>query len=203
MTLGNAGAAVLAQGVPEPASERQDRGAVGALRVVVFLVWLLGLASYSPPGREAALALGQLDWIAVVKVVTRLIALILLGVAFVTLPNKALKRRTLLCLLPFGLYALWAIISTLWSPLKAVSLGHAGELVMFLALSTVTAAACTDDQSLSRILFHVAAVMLLIGTLNAVAWHALNSGAAGGLRPGGYMHPNMAAQAAGEAIASP
>jgi len=167
---------------------------------LVVVIWLLSIASYSPTERAVApLSLSTLDPMAAAKVATRLIALLLLGTILWKVPRTPAKQHVLRRLLPFGLLAGWCMLSALWSPMAAVSLGHAGETLMFTGLAAVVGLVCTEDRHLSRILFHLTAAALVVSVLNAgfgAAGLSNAEGEAGG-RAFGFLHPNMAAQVAG------
>ena len=55
-------------------------------------------------------------------------SLLLLSVAIWRSRTLPRMRWVLRGILPFGLFVVWAILSTAWSPLKVVSLGQAGGL---------------------------------------------------------------------------
>ncbi len=188
----------------EPVTGAKAEGVVRGMGAAVLLIWLLCLSSYSPAGRAGPLTLAQLDWIAIMKVAVRALAVLILGVALVRLPRQSAKWHTLWCLMPFGLYAAWAAASTFWSPLKAVSLGHAGDLFVLLLLAAVAGVACTDDGRMSLVLLHLALAMFLVSLLSTVLWQVGLGNRFGALiaeaQPRGFTHPNLAAQSAGGAL---
>ncbi len=73
------------------------------LYILVFILWVLSFASYSPTGlvRSAPLSFGALDWLAIVKVISRVIALILLSIFLYRIPKTRQRRLIIKCLLPF------------------------------------------------------------------------------------------------------
>jgi len=188
-----ASVAVVDSAAGEPA-----RTAARGLGIAIFLVWLLSLACYSPGGRAGPLELAQLDWIAVGKVAVRVLAVLLLVVVLAGVPALPVRRRIFRCLLPFAVYASWAALSTLWSPLKAVSLGHAAELFMLLMLSALIGLVCVDDENLSRLMLHLALAMFLVSVLSVTMSYLGRGGGAD--RAYGFVHPNLAAQSAGGAL---
>jgi O-antigen ligase len=178
-----------------PAAE--EARAKAASWALAFAIWMLSLAAYSPGQREAApLTFGSLDWVALMKVATRFVATGLLVLVLFRAPETDTKRRVFYRLIPFGLFALWCIVSALWSPLPAASLGHGGETLMLVALAAVVGMVAAQDGPLSRVLFHLSAAALAVSCLNIAFW-ALAGGSADGERPFGFMHPNLAAQSAG------
>jgi len=75
------------------------------LGLVLMLVWILIFSAYSPPERLFSVEAGQLDWIAMVKLVTRIFACLVLGITLLRMPPSQMKRKIFWCLLPFGLFA--------------------------------------------------------------------------------------------------
>src|SRR5690242_16703464 len=92
--------------------------------IVLCLCWLLSLACLNPPGRGANLDFGSLDTTAIIKVLSRFIALIVLLLLVLRMQAHMRGMRVLSYLFPQILFASWAVASTIWSPLKAASLGH-------------------------------------------------------------------------------
>jgi len=171
------------------------------LGLVLMLVWILIFSAYSPPERLFSVEAGQLDWIAMVKLVTRIFACLVLGITLLRMPPSQMKRKIFWCLLPFGLFAGWAVVSTSWSPLKAVSLGHSFELFILLMLSAVTGLVCVSDKNLSRMLFHLSVAILAVNSLNLVLKHIMPvSPNLEDPRYGGFMHPTLAGVSSGAAL---
>lgn len=151
---------------------RSDCGRTLGLGVPLFCMWLLALATFSIPGREGPDSMGSLDTVALVKVASRAVALLLLTVAVWrsrTLPNASPVLRAAL---PFGLFVMWAILSTAWSPLKGVSLGQAGSLAAQLMLATCIAMRWSGSGDTSTILKHLS-ILLLIVSVTLVTVHLL------------------------------
>lgn len=195
--------AVHDHGVARLARARPPRAAwsagaeSAAVWAVVLVVWMLSFASYSPVERAVApLSLVTLDWVAVAKVATRIVAFVLLGAVYLRMPRTPARQHVMKRIMPFGLFAAWAIISTTWSPLWEVSLGHGAETVVFVMLAAVVGVVCAEDRNLSRILFHLTAATLVLSIVNAGLW-AAGLSAGDGERASGFLHPNLAAQVAG------
>ena len=188
----------------EPVAGATIQSVVRGAGAAILLIWLLCLSAYSPAGRAGPLGLEQLDWIADMKVAVRALAVLVLGATFVRLPRVSAKWQTVWCLTPFGLYAVWAAVSTVWSPLEAVSLGHAGDLFVLLLLAAVAGVACTNDRKMSLILLHLAVAMFLVSVLSILLSQVgLGNGFGewtGETQPRSFMHPNLAAQSAGGAL---
>jgi hypothetical protein len=148
-----------------PSSQSRIRTEPRGLPTVVVVCWLLMFASFSLPGRISPRSMAALDWIAIMKVSTRLIAMALLGINLLRIHSTARARRVMWRLLPFGIFASWAMFSAVWSPMKAVSIGHAGELFLFVMLSTVVGAVCVDEQRLSLTLCLLSVGFLIVSVL--------------------------------------
>ena len=180
-----------------------SRAAAPGLWTVVFLVWLLSFASYSPV-RETPLGLGQLDPIGICKAAVRIVAVLLLVITYLRLPLDDIKRRTLRALFPLGLFAFWTLLSTAWSPLKSFSFGHAGELVMLLLLSVAAGIASKDDRDMRLLLIHCVAALLTISLLSVILAYftgAVDYSPRTGIKqPRGFIHPNLTAQGAAAAL---
>ena len=157
----------------------QHRG----LWVPLVFVWLLMLLTFSAPGREGPSSVESLDAIALIKLAVRISGLSVLGIMIVRSWHHPRQRVVARCLIPLGLYVGWSIFSTLWSPLKSVSLGQVGGLLLQVMLAFVVALRCTDLQDRSKILFHLSMAMLAFSTavliINAIS-HEVS-----GLRKGG------------------
>lgn len=171
----------------------QQRG----LWIPLLCIWLLMLLTFSAPGREGPSEMGALDAIALVKLAVRVIGLVLLGLAIFSSWRQPRRQAVARCLLPLGLYVCWSILSTLWSPLKSISLGQAGGLLVQVMLAFTVALRCTDPCHRSKVLYHLSLAMLAFSTvvliINALSHEA--SGLGRGLSietQGGFVHPTAA-----------
>jgi O-antigen ligase len=164
--------------------------------IVILSIWFLAFGAYRPAGREIPIAVETVDWIALTKIVSRVFVVVLLGYtclrASSTRAFKIIRHR----LTPFFLFALWALLSASWSPLKAVSFGKAFGLVVFALLSAVTAWVCVDERVRSKTLFHVGIMLLVVNVANFLSFIFLPVGDIDP-RGGFFMTKNDAAQNAG------
>jgi len=144
---------------------------------------------------------GSLDVVALTKVASRAIALLLLTMAIWksrTLPNAPFVLRAVL---PFTLFVMWAVLSTAWSPLKGVSLGQAGSLASQVMLATCIAMRWSGSGDTSTILKHLS-ILLLIVSATLVTVHLLAPNYSGLDRyadtdgAGGLVHPTSAGASA-------
>ncbi len=114
-----------------PAATTDD---TAALRPVLISMWLMMLIIFSAPNRESPTGLGDLDVIAIAKVLARFTSMALLSLGiWRAVWRHPHHRIAVWAMTPLGIYVGLAIISTLWSPLKAQTLGQAaGLLVVYL-----------------------------------------------------------------------
>ena len=134
----------------------QSRG----LWIPLVYVYMLSLFTFSAAGREGPSAVESLDWIALIKLAVRISAFFVLGIVIARSWHQQRRQALSWCLLPWGLYVGWAIVSTFWSPLKAVSLGQAFGLMVQVMLAFVFALRCTDLGDVSNVLYHVSMALL-------------------------------------------
>ncbi|MBV9227133.1 MAG: hypothetical protein JOY85_24115, partial [Acidobacteriaceae bacterium] len=87
------------------------------LSVLLFVCWLLSLACLNPPGRGLNLEFGSLDPVAIIKVLTRVVSLFILLLLILRLQAHRQGAPILSRLFPQVLFASWATVSTIWSPL--------------------------------------------------------------------------------------
>ena len=106
------------------------------LTIVLVLGWVMTLFTFSVPGREAPASLSSLDVVALAKVGSRGVCLLAFSWMLLRLWSDPRRSQVVSRLWPLGLFAVWCLASTLWSPLKAVSLGQAGSMVVLLLLGS-------------------------------------------------------------------
>jgi len=174
-----------------------DRSKKAGRLLILFLLWLLSFISFSPPGREIPLSIASLDWVAVLKLSSRIIAFCVLCALFVKYRSTDEKRYIFIQLRPFIILALWLVISITWSPFKDITLGHSIEVLMSISFSYLVALLFLKnrDQSTLCYNFFVISILICLGCL--VAWHLLPSSklqfGRGIFRPYFFMHPNAIA----------
>ena len=122
------------------------------MTTILTCMWLLMLVTFSAPGREGASSIATLDWIALLKVGSR--ALIAIALTTMVLRRwRTPKRRAVMRLLwPFFAFVAWAIASTLWSPLPAVTFGQAVTTGLLVLLAAAVALECHDESETSAVL---------------------------------------------------
>ncbi|MBC8871106.1 MAG: O-antigen ligase family protein [Planctomycetes bacterium] len=165
-------------------------------RVLFVCLWLLTIICFSAPGRIGPDSAGSLDVIALVKLGTRVgIFLVLLWMLYRywRLPERG---TVIACLAPLALFAGWAVLSTLWSPLKAVSLGQASSLIVLVLLAMNLGLFCRGAEKTSAVLCSLSVALLAFGVVVLIANLAFPE--IGGLsrEAPGIVHPTTAGSAA-------
>jgi O-antigen ligase len=156
-------------------------------RLLLVVCWLLSATCLSLPGRDGPLEVGAFDAIAILKTAIRGTSLILVGGLLLKLNFHPRTIPVLHCLLPFGVFSMWAAISFLWSPMKAITLGHAMELIILVGIA-ICAGILVDSEARRSTLYlnlflALASFSLVVLVLDFRAiWN--------GERPAGFMHPN-------------
>jgi O-antigen ligase len=175
-----------------------------AYAVLLFAIWTLSLGSYRPAGREMPHDLSSVDPIALFKVVTRVLSFLMLGYAMLKSVRSSRFQFAIIRhrLFPLALFASWAILTALWSPLKAFSLGKSFGLPILLMITAVTALLCAQEQRFSGILYHLSLAYLFISIANLLGYVFFPMD---GIDPRGglFMQKNEAAQVADLGILIP
>lgn len=173
-----------------------------SFKVLIFVCWVLSLTSITPPGRSTVVTLTELDWISVAKIVGRILSFCVLAIivfkAWYSHQQQLVFRR----LSPFFVFALWALISTIWSPLRNVTFGRGSELILLLMVAVVSGLSCNNTQRISRLFLHLSLAIFTISFISLILFYTLPSLGAGGLsdRPVAIGHPNDVAASAGIGI---
>ena len=162
--------------------ERVSRNRVSLL---IALVWFLSAVCLNASGPSTQIV--SFTAYAVLKAASRILGIPLLA-GLIVLTDKEKGRPELLWrLMPLVTFALWTMFSTLWSPLKTVSLTHSFELLMLALLSTTVAFLCQSEEALKRLLFHMSVIILV---LSAILLGANISLVTQGLRASNLMQAN-------------
>lgn len=131
--------------------------------------WLLMLTSFSLPGREGAVSIGAIDWVAALKVGTRALALVALLSEIARQWRQPRRPEVTRAFWPLGLFVLWALMSTLWSPLKAATFGQSLSMSVLFLLAVALALGWREAHD-SRVAFgHLAVGFLMISLAVLVA----------------------------------
>ena len=171
------------------------------MTTILSCMWLLMLVTFSVPGREGPLSIATLDWIALLKVGTRILVSVALSTVVVRRWHAPNRPGVLRLLWPFFAFAVWAVASTLWSPLPAVTLGQAFTTVVLLLLAAAIAVEWRDESDTSAVLRQLTMASLAVSAilcgvhLIGGSWSGLDrSWDEGGAV--GLMHPTSASATA-------
>jgi O-antigen ligase len=170
-------------------------------RFLIFLCWILALTSFNLPNRIAPPDIGNLDWVAFFKIGMRIFAFSVLLLLFFKISYEKRFKSAFIRLLPFGLFGLWCLISTIWSPLKVVSLGHGGELSMLILFSGICGTCCNSNERFSALLLNISLIIFIFVLLSVILYYKYPSSGVGLTnRPDALGHPNDVAGSAGLGI---
>jgi len=199
---------------PVMASARTEQGGTKSRADNWRLRWLpvacvypLMLLTFQAPGRESAGSVDALDPIALMKVGSRGALVAVLAILLLRLWRHSRRPAVMRCFLPLSMFVLWSLVSTLWSPLKAVSLGQSSSLLLLVLLAAVLAVPRSGPLETSAVLFHLSSGLLVANAallgIHLVAPEAsgLGHGAlADSVGAGGFIHPTAASATAGVGI---
>ena len=178
--------------LPAPQTDRPQERRTQFLLPVIFTCWFLSEACLQSPGHPS-LNIGPVDTIAVAKGLSRLCALLV----FVhMILQKHADRRVCTILLrctPLLVFGLWTLATCLWSPIKAISFGHASEAVILGLLSVAAGIVCRGERDLEYMLRNV---VLMVSVLMVIMFIFNYDTIGTGQRPMNYMQPNNLAATA-------
>jgi O-antigen ligase len=164
---------------------------------LLFASVALAFTCFTAPGRSGPYTLSSLDALAASKALLRALSFLTIALLMLRLNFHPRMTAALGTMLPLAVFAGWTLTTVLWSPLKAISLGHAVELIMLTALATCVAVVVSTDADIEKFacgLFLAAGgACVLVITLDA---RAILSGE----RPRDYLHPNSLGAIAGLGI---
>jgi exopolysaccharide production protein ExoQ len=172
---------------------------IGSFRILLLVCWILSITALNFPGRTGAPDLASLDGLAVIKIASRILSIALLSIVLVTVRNYEQSKKVFRQLIPFGIFVMWAIASTLWSPIPSVSLGHGVDLLILLMISALCGISCNSNQRISRVFKHLFFIIFLILLISLFLFYRFPSEGIGELtnRPSAIGHPNDIAASAG------
>src|SRR4051794_12626053 len=166
---------------------------------------LLMIGTFDSPTRADPITTENLDYLAAIKLATRL------GTIALMLPFVLSRARLILASPQIRVYLAWFVLlawaglSVLWSPLKGNSLGQAFSFGTLILLSTATALAVRSDRDAEYVLrglaWSLAAICLVVAPVH------MKSAYVSGLardeaidEAPGLIHPTHAGATAGLAI---
>jgi O-antigen ligase len=186
--------------LPVPAPNRpapvEDGSQLPGPVLPLVIAWLLLATMFSLPGRGAPTSAGALDALGLAKFAVRAGGVLLLGFQALRLWQSPRRPIVVWTMTPAALFAAWALASTLWSPLPALSFGQAVGFTSLLMVAVTLGLSWRGPEDNSRILFSLS-LMLLAGTLLVLGVDMVSHEASGLARSmeseeSGLVHPNNA-----------
>lgn len=168
------------------------------LLLLAIIIWAMTMTTFSLPGRTT----GGIDALALLKFAIRTGTILLFVFLWLRNPDTAGKQKILWFYSPFIGYLIWASFTTLWSPLKSVSISQLIGLTSLLMLSAWVALLCRQPAQIVYIMKHLwlallayTAFILLVhlirpdisGLTRHTKWDGLN----------GIIHPTYAGATSG------
>ncbi|MDG2015421.1 MAG: O-antigen ligase family protein [Pirellulaceae bacterium] len=126
---------------------------------VILAVWCLAFLTFDMPDRMAPASIGSLDLLALAKLLTRVTFLAIFGWMVVSFLKFPRTQKLVGLYLPLWLFVGWAFISTLWSPLRTITLGQSLGQLLLLLMSICVALSCYRQRNESKILFQLCLVL--------------------------------------------
>ncbi len=169
----------------------------------IFLLWMLPFVTISAPEDWVASRFGTApimppEWIKLIKLVGRGSAIAITLFALLGVWQHRKRVPVLRIMLPLGLFGVYSVSSTLWSPLPSTSLTQSATMVMAILFAMYIAVIWESDQDTERLIKHAALAIFLLSILllalhfgmprsgsltknSSGVLHSTNAGAAGGL----------------------
>lgn len=196
----------MASDVAMPRSENPPVAA-GGMRAewIIVCMALLMVGVLDLPNRTTATSVSALDPLGMFKLACRGAALLFLTPFVLQRISLAAYARRFRVFVPWILLTGWALLSALWSPLRAFSFAQAVSLGTLVMIGMATAFSAGDEQYERRVLKGL--ILLLAGFCTLVALVHLVAPGASGLgrdefssETGGMIHPTSAGAIAGLAM---
>jgi O-antigen ligase len=142
---------------------------------IVVCAWLLMLGTFDLPNRSEVITAGNLDYLALAKLATRVGTIVLLAPFVLFRLKPLIESAHLRVYLMWILLVGWACLSVLWSPLKSISLGQSISFGTLVLLSVATALSVRSDRDAAYMLkgltLSLAAICLVVGLVNMKSSH--------------------------------
>lgn len=165
-------------------------------RLLFVCMWLLTMICFSVPGRIAPNSAGSLDLIAFTKLGTRVGIFLVLVWMLCRYWRLSWRGAVVASLAPLALFAGWAVVSVLWSPLRAVSLGQAASLTVLLLLAINLGLFCRGAARTSAVLCSLSVALFVFAVVALVANLAFGEVGSLSREAPGIIHPTTAGSAA-------
>lgn len=143
----------------------------------LICAWPLCLLCFTLPGRAGPDGADVLDVIALMKVGVRFLTIGIFGITILRAWHSPRRPTVIACLLPYGVFVAWAIVSVVWSPLKSVTIGQAGGLLGLYLFAMCIALLWKGPEDTARVVFHLTAATAVFCTAMTIidlGWHDLS-----------------------------
>lgn len=172
---------------------------------VALCIWLLVLVTFTSPGRHGVQTTSGLDLLALVKIISRLVSLLILGVIFLRLESETKWSMLMRLMLPLALFCTWSLLSVTWSANPALSLAQAGCFSILVLLAIVISLVIKDSDDISYLLAQVSYALFALSMVLVIAHFCFpHLGAlyrpSAGEGATGILHPTTASSAASLAL---
>lgn len=126
------------------------------LNMLALCIWVAVIATFSPPGRDEAITVGSMDFVAKIKLLCRLGMMGLLSFMVLDRQSWRLNGWLQAVFLPMGAYLAWCAASVSWSAIPSVSLGQLVSFSLAVAFAYLTACNVREEKDASKLLMHLA-----------------------------------------------
>lgn len=179
-----------------PGSEPADQGKGSfLLTVTVMSAWVILLFVFSTPERDTAITIGGLDVIGAAKAVSRLGTLCLLVAINLMMVGSKPIRFVVYYMIGFFLYAAWAGVTVLWSPMPDVSAGQWISMLTMIALGATAVRLVESDRDVQLVLTMLALLLVTRSGIMLICW-AVTGGTGVSREAESYYHSTDAAETA-------
>lgn len=171
------------------------------LWLIIAAVYLMIVITFTSPGRHAAKDAEGIDWIAMIKIVSRAASLGLMLLIMLRMKPQQFFDLLRVSFWPFVLLVAWGIGSTAWSARMSLSLAQAGCFGALVVLAITIAHVCRNMKDISSLMFHTSTALFMVSAtivatqIFAPQWGVMGRNAAGDGAVG-ILHPTTAASTA-------
>lgn len=137
---------------------------------LVACLWLLVYATFSPPDELNVSRFGTAPILppavlSAIKLLSRAIAIALMGFSLAAVWHYRQRQHVIRAMISIILFAVLGIVSTLWSPLKGVSLTQASTFGLLVLMAMYIAAVWSSDQDTERLVAHLGLALATLSLL--------------------------------------
>lgn len=134
---------------------QHEQSPSSSLWLPLMCAWLLMLFTIGRPESDDLRPLLPEQLMNYAKVFLRLSVLTLMAAMLIGLRNHPRLGKVIWHMIPFWMFAAWALVSTTWSPLQKVTLGQSMGLLTLIALASVIAIKWNGPSVTSAVLYSI------------------------------------------------